>query len=282
MNQSRSGQGLVQRALAIGTERIDFRSWRPQFPTNSHGASSPTAICRRRRNFAYPNSAKSRVDCPNPARMARNGAEAAERRALGRRIVEGSFDDIDAMAASPLAWDQKYEQIGRGRFQGRVTQLLVDQVQLARAFWSPGVLQRGSAAKGTWAFGLPLVSEGSLHVRRRPAASGRTHRGDITGRRRFRRDRTNGPHDRRAADFVDRSLGTNAARDRSVRPRSAFSALAGGCRRDGSACRQPCRSLLEALTTEPDDLPSDGRCCRRIESQNFRRHPRHDSVRRGD
>ena len=37
----------------------------------------------------------------------------------GRRSVEGSFDDIDAMAASPLAWDQKYEQIGRGRFQPR-------------------------------------------------------------------------------------------------------------------------------------------------------------------
>jgi AraC family transcriptional regulator, ethanolamine operon transcriptional activator len=90
----------------------------------------------------------------------------------GRRIVEGCFDDIDAMAASPLAWDQTYEQIGRGRFQGRVTQLLLDQVQLARAVWSPGVLQRGSAPKGTWAFGLPLVAEGSLHVRRRPAAPG--------------------------------------------------------------------------------------------------------------
>ena len=52
------------------------------------------------------------------------------------------------------------------------TQLLLDQVQLARAVWSPGVLQRGSAPKGTWAFGLPLVAEGSLHVRRRPAAPG--------------------------------------------------------------------------------------------------------------
>ena len=90
----------------------------------------------------------------------------------GRRIVEGCFDDIDAMAASPLAWDQTYEQIGRGRFQGQITQLLLDQVQLARAVWSPGVLQRGSAPKGTWAFGLPLVAEGSLHVRRRPAAPG--------------------------------------------------------------------------------------------------------------
>jgi AraC family ethanolamine operon transcriptional activator len=87
-------------------------------------------------------------------------------------VVEGRFDDIDAMAASPLAWNQEYEQIGRGRFQGQLTQVLVDRLQLGRVVWSPGVLQRGSAPEGTWAFGLPLVTEGSLHVRRRPAPPG--------------------------------------------------------------------------------------------------------------
>jgi AraC family ethanolamine operon transcriptional activator len=88
------------------------------------------------------------------------------------RFVEGSFEDIDAMAASPLAWNQEYEQIGRGRFQGRITQLLLDRLQLARVVWSPGVLQRGAAPAGTWVFGLPLAAEGSLHVRRRPAHPG--------------------------------------------------------------------------------------------------------------
>jgi AraC family transcriptional regulator, ethanolamine operon transcriptional activator len=101
----------------------------------------------------------------------------------GRQVVEGRFDDIDAMAASPLAWNQQYEQIGRGRFHGQLTQLLIDQVQLARAVWSPGVLQRGSAPAGTWVFGLPMAAEGSLHVRRRPAAPGEliaaTSRDDI-------------------------------------------------------------------------------------------------------
>jgi AraC family transcriptional regulator, ethanolamine operon transcriptional activator len=87
-------------------------------------------------------------------------------------VVEGRFDDIDAMAASPLAWDQEYEQIGRGRFHGHLTQLLLDRLQLARVIWSPGVLQRGSAPGGTWVFGLPLLAEGSLHVRRRPAPPG--------------------------------------------------------------------------------------------------------------
>lgn len=90
----------------------------------------------------------------------------------GPRLVEGHFDDIDAMAASPLAWNQEYEQIGRGRFEGRMTQLILDQIQLGRLAWSPGILQCGSAPEGTWVFGLPLFAEGSLHVRRRPVRSG--------------------------------------------------------------------------------------------------------------
>ena len=88
------------------------------------------------------------------------------------QLVEGRFDDIDAMAASPLAWNQEYEQIGRGRFEGHLTQLLMERLQLARVLWSPGVLQRGAAPVGTWVFGLPLAAEGSLHVRRRPVRPG--------------------------------------------------------------------------------------------------------------
>lgn len=95
-----------------------------------------------------------------------------EESSSGPRLIEGHFDDIDAMAASPLAWNQEYEQIGRGRFDGHLTQLLMDQLQLARVVWSPGVLQRGSAPVGTWVFGLPLVAEGTLHVRRRPVRPG--------------------------------------------------------------------------------------------------------------
>src|ERR1700733_12266583 len=88
------------------------------------------------------------------------------------RLFEGRFDDVDAMAASPLAWDQEYEQIGRGRFRGQLTQFLMDRLHLGRTCWSPGVLQRGSAPSGTLVFGLPLAAEGSLHVRRRPFLPG--------------------------------------------------------------------------------------------------------------
>ena len=185
----------------------------------------------------------------------------------GRRIVEGRFDDIDAMAASPLAWDQTYEQIGRGRFQGRVTQLLLDQVQLARAVWSPGVLQRGSAPKGTWAFGLPLVAEGSLHVRRRPAAPGEliaaTSRDDVGFA-------ATGPTDLMIVALptssIDRWVQTRRGIDRFdldlPSPRWQVPA-------DEIARRaRTLSSLLEALTTESDDLLTD-QVLPRIESQIF-------------
>jgi AraC family transcriptional regulator, ethanolamine operon transcriptional activator len=185
----------------------------------------------------------------------------------GRRIVEGRFDDIDAMAASPLAWDQTYEQIGRGRFQGQITQLLLDQVQLARAAWSPGVLQRGSAPKGTWAFGLPLVAEGSLHVRRRPAAPGEliaaTSRDDVGFA-------ATGPTDLMIVvlptSLIDRWVQTRRGIDRFdldlPSPRWQVPA-------DEMARRARTLSgLLEALTTESDDLLTD-QVLPRIESQIF-------------
>jgi AraC family ethanolamine operon transcriptional activator len=192
-------------------------------------------------------------------------SERLDRKAIGFcNIVEGSFDDIDAVAASSLAWDQKYEQIGRGRFQRRVTQLLLDQVQLARA-WSPGVLQRGSAPKGTWAFGLPLVSEGSLHVRRGPAAPGEliapTSRDDVGFA-------ATGPTDPMIValptSLIDRWVQTRRGIDRfdldlpSPRWQVAADEMA-----------QRARTLshfLEALTTESDDLLSD-QVLPRIESR---------------
>jgi AraC family transcriptional regulator, ethanolamine operon transcriptional activator len=91
---------------------------------------------------------------------------------LSVQLIEAAFDDIDAMAASPFAWRQEYHQIGRGKFQGHLTQLVMNSLQLGRVRWSPGVLQRGMAPSDTWVFGLPIRSEGSLHARRRPIRNG--------------------------------------------------------------------------------------------------------------
>lgn len=88
------------------------------------------------------------------------------------QVIQATFDDIDIMAASPLAWNQQYEQIGRGRFQGRLSQVVLNSVHIGRVVWSPGVLQSGLTPTGTWAFGLPVEVKGSLHVRRRPVQPG--------------------------------------------------------------------------------------------------------------
>ena len=88
------------------------------------------------------------------------------------QVIQATFDDIDIMAASPLAWNQQYEQIGGGRFQGRLSQVVLNSVHIGRVVWSPGVLQSGLTPKGTWVFGLPVQVKGSLHVRRRPVQQG--------------------------------------------------------------------------------------------------------------
>ena len=75
---------------------------------------------------------------------------------LQHQLVQGTFDDIDALAEAALNWDQEYDQIGRGQFRGELTQLVFGQVQLNREQWTTGVLQSGAAPEGTWVFGLPL------------------------------------------------------------------------------------------------------------------------------
>ena len=175
----------------------------------------------------------------------------------GPQLVEGRFDDIDAMATSPLAWNQEYEQIGRGRFRGHLTQLMMDRLQLARVHWSPGVLQRGTAPVGTWAFGLPLAAEGSLHVRRRPVQAGEllaaTSHDDIgfaaTGRTEMMIvvmptlliDRW--VQARRGVDKLNVDL-----------PSPRWQVPAADMNRRASALN----SLLQALTKEPDHLAGPG------------------------
>lgn len=84
-----------------------------------------------------------------------------------REFSESTFHDVDALAAAARDWDQEYDQLGRGSFRGRLTQLLLGGAQLGVESWSPGVLQRGAAPNETWVFALPLRVTGSLHVRRR-------------------------------------------------------------------------------------------------------------------
>jgi AraC family ethanolamine operon transcriptional activator len=82
---------------------------------------------------------------------------------------QGEFADIDAMAENARTWDQKYEQLGRGAFEGRLEHVITSSLQFGRVRWSPGVLQRGSGPPDSWVLGFPIKAGGSIHLNGRPA-----------------------------------------------------------------------------------------------------------------
>ncbi len=78
---------------------------------------------------------------------------------------ESHYSDFDMMAESVIAWDQKYDHIGRGPFEGRLSQVVLNTLQVGRVRWKPGIMQRGSAPMHSWVIAFPTAAEGSLHVR---------------------------------------------------------------------------------------------------------------------
>ncbi|WP_274628522.1 AraC family transcriptional regulator [Arvimicrobium flavum] len=85
---------------------------------------------------------------------------------------DARFSDFDAMAGSPVAWDQKYDHIGRGSFDGRIAQVVLNTMQVGRVTYRPGIMQRGCAPPGSWVIALPVAVEGTLHLRGRQVAIG--------------------------------------------------------------------------------------------------------------
>jgi AraC family transcriptional regulator, ethanolamine operon transcriptional activator len=100
------------------------------------------------------------------------GVSFADREVRLLGAVDAIFADFDSMAASPLAWDQRYEHIGRGKFQGRMMQVALSTIQVGRVRWKPGILQRGSAPSGSLVVGFPITANGSLHLQGRQVAPG--------------------------------------------------------------------------------------------------------------
>ncbi|AGK59325.1 AraC family transcriptional regulator [Hyphomicrobium denitrificans 1NES1] len=85
-------------------------------------------------------------------------------------IQDNCYDDFDLMAQDAREWDIHYQQTGAGTFFGRMTQVILNSLQLGRVRWSPGILDNGTAPPGNWVVALPVSAEGTLHVRGRPAS----------------------------------------------------------------------------------------------------------------
>ena len=64
--------------------------------------------------------------------------------------------DVNEHAASLSMWDQQYEQLSAGPFQGRVEELRIGPAQLFREQTQQAVWQHGLSRPGTVALAVPL------------------------------------------------------------------------------------------------------------------------------
>jgi AraC family ethanolamine operon transcriptional activator len=75
-------------------------------------------------------------------------------------VLDADFDDFDAMAATPRAWDQHYLKLTKGRFRGGVHGVHTSAAQIGSVFWSSGVLVTGAAPRGAMTFGIVMGESG--------------------------------------------------------------------------------------------------------------------------
>ena len=85
-----------------------------------------------------------------------SGRQASMRPIFPAGIVqEAAFDDFDAMAAAPRAWDQHYLKLTKGPFRGSLRAACTAAMQVGGVSWSSGVLVTGAVPQGTTTFGIP-------------------------------------------------------------------------------------------------------------------------------
>lgn len=90
------------------------------------------------------------------------------------RCAQLAFRDADEHAEALAAWDQRYEQLTRGRFAGHVTETWVDDVQVFRERTNQMVFQSGRAWPGACILGIIVGSGGDavFHDHSLPAGTG--------------------------------------------------------------------------------------------------------------
>jgi AraC family ethanolamine operon transcriptional activator len=77
--------------------------------------------------------------------------------------LSARFDDFDEMAAAVASWDVEYEQVGRGRFFGRMDLASTSRIQFLHERWSLGILNVGSTPDHAVTFGLPISMAGGVY-----------------------------------------------------------------------------------------------------------------------
>lgn len=104
--------------------------------------------------------------------MSTMAVQAAPWRATSRRS-----GDVDEHAASLSGWRQDYDQLGRGRFDGRLDEVVGQGVQLFRECTSQQLRQRCEVWPGALWLGVTEADDGSRLDGRRVGAGGVMHSG---------------------------------------------------------------------------------------------------------
>ena len=76
--------------------------------------------------------------------------------------------DADEHAARLSGWDQTYEQLTPGRFEGFLCEALFADIQLCRETTNQSVHELGSGRRGSYMFGVPLALQGEGYFGGRP------------------------------------------------------------------------------------------------------------------
>lgn len=113
----------------------------------------------------------------NPQVMAPNVSEsyawvAGRAATAGFSCASRTTRDADEHAEALRAWDQRYEQLTPGGFEGRLTDLWMGDIQIFREVTNQIVHQRGRAWSGAFVFGVVLDSDGEGAIQGSPLANG--------------------------------------------------------------------------------------------------------------
>ena len=112
-----------------------------------------------------------------PARAAIRAVErAARQRSDGRgcrhtrppQVVCRETRDADEQAACLRDWDQVYEQLAPGRFEGRFTEVRLGGLQLFREVTNRALYQAGRVREGEQVLGVPVAMQGTGSCLGRP------------------------------------------------------------------------------------------------------------------
>lgn len=80
-------------------------------------------------------------------------------------MLRNTFDDFDDLSATVRDWDMDLRQIEKGPFQGSITQIIGETIQLGRGQFGRDLEQTGSPPPGLRTFVIPAGPSVSFHWR---------------------------------------------------------------------------------------------------------------------